>query len=353
MRYIALVAAAAGSLFAPDYIEAAVITSSTVANGFNFTSLDDSADPTFNQLLGINNTGLIVGYFGSGAAGHPNQGFEIAAPYANFVDLNFPGSVQTQVTGLNNSGRVVGFGSDTNIGVGLDNNFGFFARPLANSFTKLTDPVSAGAPPVVQLLGVNDHNTAAGFFNDAGGNAHGFTVDLGNLAVMPVAVPDAVSLAATGISNGGKISGFFSNAAGNTLGFVENTDGTGLVTFEAPGSVNTQFLGVNNEGKAVGFFNDAADLSHGIVFDTITDTLTIVDDPNAQGGTVINGINDKNELVGFFVDGDGNTHGLLVTVGEPSSSAILGIATMLIVGAGWLTRRRSITGVGNYSAPNT
>ena len=44
---------------------------------FNWVSktLDNSADPTFNQLLSINNEGAISGYFGSGAAGHPNKGY--------------------------------------------------------------------------------------------------------------------------------------------------------------------------------------------------------------------------------------------------------------------------------------
>jgi hypothetical protein len=50
---------------------------------------------TFNQDLGINNSGVIVGYFGSGAAGHPNQGYTVVPPYgqANFTSENFPGSV--------------------------------------------------------------------------------------------------------------------------------------------------------------------------------------------------------------------------------------------------------------------
>ncbi|HWG24343.1 hypothetical protein, partial [Actinospica sp.] len=37
--------------------------------GYSFTTVDDPADPTFNQLLGINQNGIIAGYFGSGAAG--------------------------------------------------------------------------------------------------------------------------------------------------------------------------------------------------------------------------------------------------------------------------------------------
>src|SRR4051794_31731419 len=44
------------------------------AADFSFKTLDDPADPTFNQLLGINDSGVIAGYFGSGDAGHPNKG---------------------------------------------------------------------------------------------------------------------------------------------------------------------------------------------------------------------------------------------------------------------------------------
>jgi hypothetical protein len=53
---------------------------------------------------------VIAGYFGSGAQGHPNQGYLLDPPYSSgsFVPENFPGSVQTQVTGLNDRGVTVG-----------------------------------------------------------------------------------------------------------------------------------------------------------------------------------------------------------------------------------------------------
>ena len=38
-----------------------------VAAAYTFTTLDDQADPTFNQILGINSHNVIAGYFGSGA----------------------------------------------------------------------------------------------------------------------------------------------------------------------------------------------------------------------------------------------------------------------------------------------
>ncbi len=49
-----------------------------------FTTLDDQADPTFNQLLGINDEGKIAGYFGSGTPPtvHPNKGYTLNFPYS-------------------------------------------------------------------------------------------------------------------------------------------------------------------------------------------------------------------------------------------------------------------------------
>lgn len=48
---------------------------------FKFQAITNANDPTFNQELGINNSGVIAGYFGSGAAGHPNKGYTVVRPY--------------------------------------------------------------------------------------------------------------------------------------------------------------------------------------------------------------------------------------------------------------------------------
>ncbi len=104
--------------------------------GYQVLTLNDRRDLTFNQLLGINNEGVIVGYFGSGAdANHPNKGYELLPPFAqgDFGNRNFPGSAQTQVTGLNDTGVTVGFFSTTNAAVVTDNNnIGFWqeGRPV-------------------------------------------------------------------------------------------------------------------------------------------------------------------------------------------------------------------------------
>jgi hypothetical protein len=104
---------------------------------YGFRTVDNAADLTFNQLLGINNEGVIAGYFGSGAQGHPNMGYLLTP--AGYRSENVPGSVQTQVTGLNDSGVTVGFWSSMN-----------------------------------NASMVSDSDVAVGFYVDGNGNTDGF-----------------------------------------------------------------------------------------------------------------------------------------------------------------------------------
>src|SRR5271166_4482509 len=74
---------------------------------YTFQTVIDPADTNFTQLLGINNSGTIAGYFGDGTI-VPNNGFTLVLPGA-YTKENYPSSVQTQVVGINNSGETVGF----------------------------------------------------------------------------------------------------------------------------------------------------------------------------------------------------------------------------------------------------
>jgi PEP-CTERM motif len=310
------------------------------AGSLTFQTLDNNADPTFNQLLGINNTGTIAGYFGIGSTAHPNKGYTLAPPYGqgNYTNENFPGSFQTQVTGLNNSGQTVGFWADT-----AGDNFGWVKTgpSFVQVVNPLTPPGAPGTTTMNQLLGINDNNQAAGFYLGADGNSHGYVYNVLNGTFTAINVTGATSVTATGINNNGLVSGFFTaTISGNTLGFLENVNGTGLQTFEVPGSTNTMFLGLNNKGQEVGTYIDSGMTMHGLLFTTATQTVTNVDDPNGVGTTTINGLNDQGQLVGFYVGGDDFTHGVLVnTVPEPSSMALLGVGLTAVLG--YFHRRRT------------
>jgi hypothetical protein len=285
---------------------------------YRFKTLDNAKDLTFNQLLGINNRGVIAGYFGSGAQGHPNKGYLLFAPYRqrNYVDENFPGSVQTQVTGLNDRGVTVGFWSSMNNANLVNDNHGFVE--YRGRFRTADFPTgSPASPPVDQLLGVNDQDVAVGFYTDANGNNHGYEYTIRRNRFSSVVDPNApsASLTAAAINEFGGVAGFYTNpATGNTDGFLLGHLGR-FRDLAVPGASSTMALGVNDRAEVVGVYTvgtGSSAMMHGFTW-TAGSGFQTVDDPHGLGTTTINGVNNHGQLVGFYVDSAGNTDGLLAT----------------------------------------
>ncbi len=286
--------------------------------GYQFVTLGSHHDRTFNQLLGINNNGVIAGYFGSGAQGHPNKGYTIRAPYAqgNFSSENFPGSKQTQVTGLNDGGVTVGFFSKQNNANLVNNNFGWYNRN--GHFHEVNFPTGTPAsPPVDQLLGVNNHDVAVGFFVNASGQNRGYTYNINTKKFSRVTVPGASglgpSLMAAAINNHGDVAGAYSPSSGVTDGFLKLAGGR-FIKLVVPGASATTALGVNDSDWVVGFYTvgtGSSAVTHGFIWKPGHGFKLKVDDPHGIGTTTLNGINNKNDIVGFYVDSAGNTDGLV------------------------------------------
>jgi probable HAF family extracellular repeat protein len=295
-----------------------------MALDIDFKTINDQKDPTFNQLLGINDQGKIAGYFGSGAQGHANMGYTLTPAYGpnSFHNENFPGSVQTQVTGLNNKDLTVGFWADSNNANMVNNNFGFVEHD--GVFTEVVDPHGVGAAggmTVQQLLGVNDKDKAVGFWTDGNGNAHGFTYDVGSKSFNEVNIAGHAGTTATAINNEGHIAGFVTDN-GVDQGFIK--EGNKVELLKGPkGAVSVMALGINNEDQVVGSFTDGTGQMHGFLFDEHSKSYTTIDDPNGVKGptgmTVVNGINDRGQLVGFYLDAAGNTDGMLVSISSHHS----------------------------------
>jgi hypothetical protein len=289
-------------------------TNTHSAGNYHFQTIDNPRDLTFNQLLGINDEGQIVGYFGSGAAGHPNKGYVIPPFSRTFINENFPGSVQTQVTGENNRGVTVGFWSSMNNANMMNDNHGFV--DVAGHFRTADFPTTSPAtPPVDQLLGVNDSDIAVGFYTDANGNNHGYEYNINSNTYSSVVDPNApsASLTAAAINDHGDVAGIYTNPAnGNTDGFLLSHGR--LTDLTVPGSSSTMALGVNNFDEVVGVFvpTGNANALEGFTW-TPQHGFTTVNDPNGATTTTINGVNDLGQVVGFYVDANGNTDGFLAT----------------------------------------
>ncbi len=309
-------ALAAGALaLTASAASASTIDSHHSGTAYSFRTIDDPKDLTFNQLLGINNFGEIAGYFGSGAQDHPNKGYVIPPFSQTFVNENFPGSVQTQVTGLNNRGVTVGFWSSMNNANMVNDNHGFV--DVGGHFRTADFPTgSPAAPPVDQLLGVNDHDVAVGFYTDANGNNHGYEYNIGTGRFSSVVDPNAAgaSLTAAAINDEGQVAGVYTNPAnGNTDGFLK-THGQ-FIDLAVPGAASTMALGVNDRDEVVGVYSVGSGSTaamHGFTW-TPQHGFSTVDDPHGVGTTTINGVNDAGQLVGFYVDSNGNTDGMLAS----------------------------------------
>jgi hypothetical protein len=285
----------------------------------SFTTIDNQGDPTFNQLLGINNNNVIAGYFGSGAAGHPNKGYLLRASRqgAMFRSENFPGAMQTQVTGLNDRAVSVGFWSGQNTASQTNDNFGFYT--WHGRFHNANFPTLNNAKPATdQLLGVNDRDVAVGFYNNGQGASRAYEYSILTHQFRRVLIPGVrnlskkVSVTAAAINNRGDVAGFYSVGGGTTFGFLKTAHGR-FFRLAFPGASSTQAFGVNDWREVAGTYmmgsgNNAK--SYGFTWSPFTGFRTI-SDPMGVGTTLINGINDFGELVGFYTDSAGNTDGFV------------------------------------------
>lgn len=280
-------------------------TAQAASSSYRFLMLDDQHDVTFNQLLSINDEGVIAGYFGSGTPAnvHPNRGYVLGAPYGhnNYRNENFPGSAQTQVTGINDSGTTTGFYADP-----AGDNFGFVLKQ--GVWTVVIDPHTTGTTN--QLLGLNNNGVAVGFYTDSKGNSHAYEFNFHTDTFSAINIGGATSTVATGINIHGDVSGFYTNSKNDTLGFLRTANGH-VTSFSVGGSSNTMPLGINNSDEIVGSWAASSTVTHGFVWRN--GKATTVNDPNGVDSTVINGLNNKGDLVGFYTDSANNVDGFLAT----------------------------------------
>jgi hypothetical protein len=284
--------------------------------------LNNHGDPNFNQLLGINDSQQIVGYFGDGAV-IANNGY-LLIPRNHYSVENFTNlpsgdhASQTQAIGINNNSfpDIVGFYTDNATGV----THGFLD---SNGWQSTVDDPAGSAPhvtaPVQNLLGINDDGKAAGFWLDNKGLEHGFVVEINYhnphaskfIEIPPTTFAGALATQASDITDQDDVCGFWTDANGNNHGFFGRL-GHGFSSFhvniKGRNAVSTSPFGCNNEGEIVGSFTDVNGGVHGFVFEH--GKFHQVDAPGSSQaaafgvtGTFINGVNDQGDIVGFFSDG--------------------------------------------------
>ena len=178
----------------------------------------DETGTAFNQLLGVNDSNVFAGYSSLDPAG---QTLQLAYTYNAGTNtylrlddaqhnLRLPGNVNSQATGIDNAGDVVGFFMPT-----ATTSEGFILTASAASAVPLEFPGST----FTQALGINNLGQVTGFYNDAAGTSHGFIWSNGNWTTIDV--PGASATTVNGINDAGHIVGF-STKGPLTTGFESN-----------------------------------------------------------------------------------------------------------------------------------
>src|SRR5271169_1091596 len=186
----------------------------------SFFVLNNPGDPNFNQLLGINDRQVIVGYFGDGTV-IANNGY-VLVPRNHYSVENFTNlpsgdfASQTQAIGINarRFPDIVGFYTDNATGF----THGFLDSNGVQS--PIDDPAGSRpnvTTPVQNLLGINNFDKAAGFWTDNNGHEHGFVVELDTqspssstfIEIPPTTFAGAVATQASDITNNDQVCGFW------------------------------------------------------------------------------------------------------------------------------------------------
>ncbi len=280
---------------------------------YTFTTLDDPlVYSNFNELLGINNEGHIVGYAGSGSPSDPSQGYVIYPPYAkeNYRSIIYPRALGTVATAINNKKNIAGFYAEKG-----DKTLAF--SYTGGIWTSYRDPKARGDGGTTKILGLNDSGVGVGFYQ-LGSASGSFEVNIARdnfQGLNPRGGSDAI---AAGINSNGDIVGYLTESSGTVAGFLRK-NGT-YTNFSYPGSASTEFLAVTAHDYIVGSYVDSKGATHGFLLTSPlwkNITWLSIDDPDGVGTTVVTSVNIHKDLVGYYVDGSGNTHGFLAI---PSSS---------------------------------
>ncbi|MGC2785907.1 MAG: PEP-CTERM sorting domain-containing protein [Roseiarcus sp.] len=167
----------------------------------------DSGVITENQLIGVNNANLGVGFYNDIHGDSHGYTFDIATKTFS-ADINDPLAVSTVTAAINNSDEIAGFFTDPG-GVihGFTDNGGVFST---------VDPTGSTE---TELLGLNDNGIADGFAV-IGGVQHGILFDSLTDTFTILDPLESTSTTLNGLNDRGQLVGFFVDAAGNTDGVL-------------------------------------------------------------------------------------------------------------------------------------
>jgi hypothetical protein len=168
----------------------------------------DSASPVTDQLLGVNDSDIAVGFWVDGQGN--NHGYEYNISTGRFTSVIDPHDkgASLQATAINDRGDIAGnYGSDG------------FLLTRGGQFISLSVPGASAT----MALGVNDGDEVVGTYMVGSGSSatmHGFTWQAGR-GFTSIDDPHGIGTTTiNGVNDHGQLVGFYVDATGNTDGFL-------------------------------------------------------------------------------------------------------------------------------------
>lgn len=257
-----------------------------------------------------------------------------------FTTVDYPGTLDTLVFGLTNTGRVGGSATFDEI-----SNFGFTystgvftplpPAPLSIGATGINDSgvivggagslpeqgfvFSAGAYSFFSRPGwtntearaINNAGLITGYSYDLDGTggltaSSGFIYDPAASAYVDIPWPGSTLVIAQGINAAGQVVG--SAQAPGTQSFLREPDGT-INSFQV-GGLATRARGINDSGLIAGWVSDGAGIH---AFVASSSGYELLDAPGAVLGTFGEAINNAGQIAGNWQGADGALHGFIAT----------------------------------------
>ena len=282
---------------------------------YDFTPISGPPGGIVVWMAGINNSGQILG----SAEFNTSVGFTYDG--GNYAIFSIPGF--GNVSGINDQGQIVGYGST-----------GFIYNLYTETSTYFS-PLNA-YPGATEANGINDIGQAVGSYvpllsGGIPGDRVGFLYNGGG-TYTTIDDPLSQGTWANGINNVGQIVGFYGNNSGNH-GFLDS--GGTYTTLDDPLATDGTFAtGINDSGQIVGYYVTARPPSttpssslpafqeHGFFYSN--GNYVTIDDP-AGTDTILTGINDAGQIIGNYAlvnaNGTPSWHGFLATVAFTAETA--------------------------------
>ena len=181
-----------------------------------FENFNDPKTPhmagSVNQLLGVNDNGVAVGFYND-AAGN-SHAYQVNQATGVFTAIKIPGAVSALATGINKAGYIVGIATDSNKVTTS------WLRSPTGQLTTFGFPGGSDT----QAFGINPQKQIVGSYVDGHGVMHGFvlTSPQGPKSHwQKIDDPHGIgSTVVNGINGAGDLVGFYTDSAGNTDGML-------------------------------------------------------------------------------------------------------------------------------------